>query len=254
MKYFLCLSLHSLTTNTSIFSEGAQAFNFTFISVVSFQGYINSLNLPTSSFMTFPVFTAFIEKSPTDRSLFISLSLQKSIHFCHSRLFFSPSLFSICIAHNKFIHCVSATMTFLTDCSLSLSLHACVLLSFFLINFNSISLSKLGTYLCSLQFSRLCSVFCQHSMNHSYAVSNLTSSLTLISFLCHAAWVFWSAEIQIPECPKAQCLRRQLCQLSAFPHRARSSLRAISGKKGRLLLSVWDSRKGRNHLSCRATK
>lgn len=36
MKYFLHLSFHSLTTNTFICIEGGQAFNFAFVSGLSF--------------------------------------------------------------------------------------------------------------------------------------------------------------------------------------------------------------------------
>ena len=168
------------------------------------------------------------------------------------------------MAHNKFIHYISATMTFLTDCFPSLSLRPCVILSFFLINFNSISLSELGIYLHSSYSFPGCAL---SSINIAWIISML-----LATWLLPSCWSpsyimqlgHQSCNLGVRECrdTDTEVSQGTVFKAAALPAlclspwckcvTGRGSLCAISGKKGRLLLCVRDSRKGRNHLACTA--
>lgn len=129
--------------------------------------------------MTFPVFTAFIEKRPTDRSVFISQSLQKSIHFCHCCLFSSIASLAL-VLHTTNLSTMSLQLWPFWHCFPSLSLHRCVILSFFLINLISISLSKLGSYLLSSYGFPGCAL---SSVNIAWITSML-----LVTWLFPSCW------------------------------------------------------------------
>lgn len=72
----------------------------------AFTSFINSLNPHTSPSSTFPVLTAFIERSLTEGGIFVSQSLQKSINYFHCCLFSSIASLALGLHAQKSIHCV----------------------------------------------------------------------------------------------------------------------------------------------------